>query len=85
MNERIRELAERAQKDGDSIHYYSPAFAQKFAELIVLECAKLMANEKAYYDNPGSYETGDYYKRCAAKADAFDSAVSIIKNHFGVE
>ena len=42
MNERIKLLAEQAQIDGDAIHYYSPAFAEKFAELIVKECAKVL-------------------------------------------
>jgi hypothetical protein len=51
MNERIKELAEQAWKevlsetsiDGDTSNVYSPdevvAFEQKFAELIVRECA----------------------------------------------
>jgi len=41
MNERIKKLALQAQNNGDSIHYYDPVFAEKFAELIVKECAKL--------------------------------------------
>lgn len=42
MNERIKELIEQAQMDGDNIHYYSPVFAEKFAELIVRECIDLV-------------------------------------------
>ena len=54
MNERIRELAEKAWEevlsetsiDGDSSNVYSPdevvAFEQKFAELIVKECGQYL-------------------------------------------
>ena len=41
MNEKIRELAIKAQNNGDSIHYYDPVFAEKFAELIIQECEKI--------------------------------------------
>lgn len=45
MNERIRELAKQAQDNGDAIHYYDPVFAEKFAELIVRECARICVKE----------------------------------------
>jgi len=38
MNELIKELAAQASDDGNHIHYYNLAFAEKFAELIVREC-----------------------------------------------
>jgi len=51
MNERIRELAEQASHqspDGYPVTIpYSKDFAEKFAELIVRECASLA------YDGPG--------------------------------
>jgi hypothetical protein len=47
MNERIKELIEQAQMDGDNIHFYSPAFAEKFAELIVKECIEVVEKQKA--------------------------------------
>jgi hypothetical protein len=52
MNERIRELAHQARQIGEYGNYgqiqLSPAqFEQKFAELIVRECATLA------YDGPG--------------------------------
>lgn len=50
MNERMRELAEQAQLDGDAIHYYSPAFAEKFAKLIVRECIRNMENSEGDID-----------------------------------
>lgn len=48
MNERIKKLAALAQIDEDAIHYYSPAFAEKFAELIIKECMEL--GDKALQD-----------------------------------
>ena len=52
MNERIEELAEQASHqspDGYPVTIpYSKDFAEKFAELIVRECAKL--NKKQYYE-----------------------------------
>ena len=83
MNKRIQELAEQAGLQP----YYDAQKEQiaKFAELIVKECMSLMKEQKDYYDNPGTYETDEYYIRMKAQADAFNNAVSIIKNHFGVE
>jgi len=52
MNERIEKLAERASEiDGDDLLYYNPVFAEKFAELIVKECAKV-----AWYHTPDTEE-----------------------------
>jgi hypothetical protein len=52
MNERIRQLAERASEiDGDDLLYYHPVFAKKFAELIVQKCADI---GQQYAD--GNYE-----------------------------
>jgi hypothetical protein len=49
MNERIRQLAERASEiDGDDLLYYHPVFAEKFAELIVRECKENFA--KVWYE-----------------------------------
>ena len=49
MNEKIKQLAIEAQNNGDSIHYYDPVFVEKFAELIVKECA----DYAEYLDLPG--------------------------------
>ena len=52
MNERIEKLAEQASEiDGDDLLYYNPVFAEKFAELIVKECA-----EVAWYHTPDTEE-----------------------------
>ena len=45
MNERYKELAEEAEKYADyhfkGEHFWTEAYEQKFAELIVRECAKV--------------------------------------------
>jgi hypothetical protein len=56
MNERIRELAEES-----GIGYLSsvhPSISEKFAELIVAECAKVADNNF----NKGLCPVGDYIK-----------------------
>ena len=99
MNERIRELTVKALSscnpakmtslsssvdNGDGVDI-PLEFSAKFAELIVQECATLMAEQKKYYADPGKYETMEYYARMEAKEDAFSDAEEIIKKHFGVE
>ena len=49
MNERIKQLAEQASEiDGDDLLYYHPVFAEKFAELIVAECTKILADNSEF-------------------------------------
>jgi hypothetical protein len=74
MNERIKQLAIEAG------FYANPDVEkfEKFAELIVRECAELMKKESEEY-----YDVGDDY--CDHKANAFDEAVNLVKKHFGVE
>ena len=43
MNERIKELAKQAGQ-GESFHI-PPEFVEKFAELIVVECADVVSNQ----------------------------------------
>ena len=69
MNEQITLLAAQASDDGDHIHYYNLAFAEKFAELIVAECAQVCRDQPNHY---------------ALKADRDNCAVAI-EEHFGVE
>ena len=73
MNERIRELAEQASEiDGDDLLYYHPVFAEKFAELIVKECAKVILETPVEY----------------LEIDAMHRVRDRVKNHFnhfGVE
>lgn len=89
MNERIQTLLAKF-KETESTHRGAHVLIgsdeiEKFAELIVRECASLMESEKDYYSKPGSYESREYYERMAAKEDAFDDAAHMIKSHFGVE
>ena len=76
MNERIRELCSQAISDVDGIQnpdtqnmYIPDCFAEKFAELIVQECAKIAYNKQ--YKHSSAHTRGD----CA----------EAIKEHFGVE
>ena len=70
MNERIKQLAEQASEiDGDDLLYYHPVFAEKFAELIVRECAGVI------FKTPVEY----------LEIDAMHRVRDRVKNHFGVE
>lgn len=79
MNERIRELIVQAQIDGDSIHYYNPAFAEKLVHLVVLECASICEIEGRSYE----------YSFTPAKAKLAESTANhcskMIQKHFGIE
>ena len=70
MNERIKELANQAEKYTDDNfegqHNWTEAFESKFAELIVRECAEFVSNNRM----------NDEYGQFVANR---------IKEHFGVE
>jgi hypothetical protein len=55
MNERIRELAQKAYFHGDDIWLHSDRL-ERFAELIVRECAELATKE---YNNRGAIHGND--------------------------
>jgi len=74
MNERIRELAKQADSYAISMEketgaFYFDSYNQKFAELIVKECAKIV--EDSTLNLPHGYK-------------AVDQA-NLVKQHFGVE
>ena len=79
MNERIRELAMKANSHHDNsfdLNYKElDVFLSKFAELIVSECAATIANDTANYPGEGMMA---YYQGVQDSARA-------IKKHFGVE
>ena len=54
MNERIRELAEQAEFSEKELHFAGDNF-QKFAELIVRECADIASMNQFQYDAVGNY------------------------------
>ena len=71
MNEKIRALAEQAGYSKDFLEIGLPNNMEKFAELIVRECAKTAENSFVYWPMDGSLQrTG-----CART----------ILEHFGVE
>ena len=76
MNERIKQLWEQAAKttQGDSWEEQTK-FMERFAELIVAECAAIINDIPS--SPQGSWSDG-YYEGCT------DSAKQI-KQHFGVE
>ena len=68
MNERIKELAEQVDKEFNSPYDRYNAI-ERFAELIVRECAEIAYNKQ--YKHSAAHTRGD----CA----------EAIKQHFGVE
>jgi len=73
MNERIKELAEQAEKYADDNFKgqptYSEAYDSKFAELIIQECAKIgEIKEQGFGDYDPNMSVGWYMRK-----------------HFGVE
>ena len=71
MNERIRLLlsqAEMAANKGD--HVDVKIMMEKFAELIIQECAKVLTQHGTYFSGEG---------------EPYHYAASLIEEHFGVE
>jgi hypothetical protein len=69
MNERINELAEQAGYSKDYLEIGLPSNMEKFAELIVKECANMAESfHRHQYDFTGNLELHEF-----------------IKTHFGVE
>lgn len=91
MNERIRELADQAVKyslsnvNRDS-EFFTPIAMEKFAEMIVRECADVLRQESERLYKLASEEEDDVFagnfEICAEKCVANEIA---IKDHFGVE
>lgn len=72
MNQRIKELAEQAGDDWDHTLEEDRKFLEKFAQLIVRECADIC--NKIYFER---YPDAEDFER-SEEGDA-------IKKHFGVE
>jgi hypothetical protein len=79
MNDRIKELAEQAEKYADDNFkgepFWTQAYESKFAELIVRECMRMcdVADMSLLEHN------------CVKEASGTQSAKDFIKEHFGVE
>jgi hypothetical protein len=93
MNERVKELAEKAEE----VVFYSPSTGketkelnlEKFAELIVRECLSILKESQEHYANPIKCEPAEdyveYYIAMSAKEYAIADAISDIKYRFEVE
>jgi hypothetical protein len=79
MNERITQLAEQARIYAltleNRVDNYVDVFEQKFAELLVKECANAIINDTANYPGEGMMA---YYQ-------GVQDAVKIIQKNFGVK
>ncbi len=90
MNERIKELAEQAEKWANKARWstdpkfgdmrYSDLYNEKFAELIVKECTSLLREIDWAYDLPDLGPDG-YEDPNAVAVEAAD----YLEEHFGVE
>jgi hypothetical protein len=78
MNERIKELEIQSVFYNEDTQLWE-FDREKFAELIVRECAELLKKESEEYYIVGS----DYCEH--SKAEAFNEAVDLVKQHFGVK
>jgi len=74
MNERIQELAMQANDETGNLfdlnHKELNVFLEKFAELLVLECDKVLTQHGSYFSGEG---------------EPYHYAASLIEEHFGVE
>jgi hypothetical protein len=83
MNERIRELAELCYEKHDLLetHQFNK---EKFAELIVRECIKILEEERDMY-SWSEYDPLEYVDRIDAKKSALDDGVGSLEYHFGIK
>jgi alpha-D-ribose 1-methylphosphonate 5-phosphate C-P lyase len=90
MNERIRELAEQATTIVEMVgpQGYTSSYAnfdkEKFAELIVAECAALAKSKSEYIQSMETDDRGDQMQ-IQSLAWQFEEFGYKIKKHFGVE
>jgi len=92
MNERIKQLAEQAREFATTRHpvsnivlsVNSEKFEEKFAELIVQECAALAKSKSEYIQSMETDDRGDQ-AQIHSLAWQFEEFGYKIKKHFGVE
>jgi len=90
MNERIKELAEQAfnEANNGSINNIKipKEFVEKFAELIVRECAKICIEQNvSNLDLDVIRESGKFTLQDLATKSCGENLSKQIKKHFGVE
>ncbi len=80
MNERIKELAEQCTSWSEGSTWTSREVfdKEKFAELIVRECTRIIANQA--WESRTAGANGDW-----AEYNALSRVAGQIKEHFGVE
>ena len=92
MNDRIKELAKQAGIAvwGDAVYMYDPkdtldsTVMEKFAELIISECAALAKSKSEYIQSMETDDRGDQMQ-IQSLAWQFEEFGYKIKKHFGVE
>ena len=90
MNERIKELAKQAtirKFDGTGTDMGKLVFdEQKFAELIVRECAAVLFDESerlsGLYSEEADMQQAERYELCSEQCT---DNIALIEKHFGVE
>jgi len=90
MNERIRQLAEQAEKYADDNFkgeiFWTEAYESKFAELIVRECAKICIERNvSNLDLDVIRDSGKFTLQDLATKSCGENLSKQIKEHFGVE
>jgi hypothetical protein len=81
MNERIKELLKQATKEvdpHDRVWVFSKVDQAKFAELIVRECTRIIANQA--WESRTAGANGDW-----TEYNTLSRVAGQIKEHFGVE
>jgi hypothetical protein len=73
MNGRLYDMMMEATKDMPQCYYWPPEYVEKFAELIVRECAELCEGEAIFAGMDGR------------KDASASNCATIIRKHFGVE
>lgn len=90
MNERIKELATEATDwmfdNLDNFPMPSSRWKEKFAELIIRECADICINENvSNLDSKVMLESGKFTVQDLATKSCGENLSKRIKEHFGVE
>jgi len=63
MNNRIKLLAVQAHAVDNTLHYYNPEFIEKFAKLIIQECANIDFRHKVGLSSDDVFEISKVIKQ----------------------
>jgi hypothetical protein len=82
MNERIRELAEQAETKEVGYYFFD---REKFAELLIRECADICINENvSNLDLKVMRESGKFTVQDLATKSCGENLAKLIKERFGI-